>query len=103
MTDTPDLDRLKSVAADLVGQARRAGADAADVVVVRGTALAVEVRDGRVEETERSESDDLSLRVFVGRRFATVSTNAPSEAAALVERAVAMARHAPEDPYAGLA
>lgn len=103
MTDTPDLDRLKSVAADLVAQARRAGADAADVVVVRGTALAIEVRDGRVEETERSESDDLSLRVFVGRRFATVSTNAPSEAAALVERAVAMARHAPEDPYAGLA
>jgi PmbA protein len=103
MTDTPDLDRLKTVAADLVAQARRAGADAADVVVVRGTALAVEVRDGKVEETERSEADDLSLRVFVGRRFATVSTNAPSEAAALVERAVAMARHAPEDPYAGLA
>lgn len=103
MTDAPDLDRLKSVAADLVAQARRAGADAADVVVVRGTALAVEVRDGRVEETERSESDDLALRVFVGRRFASVSTNAPSEAASLVERAVAMARHAPEDPYAGLA
>jgi PmbA protein len=103
MTDTPDLDRLKSIASDLVAKARRAGADAADVVVVRGTALAVEVRDGKVEETERSEADDLSLRVFVGRRFATVSTNAPSEAAALVERAVAMARHAPEDPYAGLA
>ncbi|HZV84734.1 MAG TPA: metallopeptidase TldD-related protein, partial [Brevundimonas sp.] len=42
---------------------------------------------------------------FVGRRQATVSASDLSDAtrARLVERAVAMARLAPEDPYAGLA
>ena len=65
----------------------------------------VEVRDGAVEESERSESDDLGLRVFVGRKQAVVSTNdiAGASAATLAERAVAMARVAPDDPYAGLA
>ena len=89
----------------LVAAARRAGADAADAVAVRSVALAVEVRDGAVEESERSESDDFGLRVMVGRRQAVVSSNDLQEAmiATLAERAVAMARAAPEDPYAGLA
>ena len=85
--------------------ARRAGADAADAVAVRSVALSVEVRDGAVEESERSESDDFGLRVMVGRRQAVVSSNDLQEAtiATLAERAVAMARVAPDDPYAGLA
>lgn len=92
-------------AARLVEDARRAGADAADAVAVRGMSVSVEVRDGAVEESERSEGDDVGLRVFVGRRQAVVSTNDLSRdgMAALAERAVAMARVAPEDPYAGLA
>jgi len=63
------------------------------------------VRDGAVEESERLESDDLGLRVFVGRKTGGRITNdiAGTSAAALAERAVAMARVAPEDPYAGLA
>src|SRR5215831_8653081 len=67
--------------------------------------LGVEVRDGNVEESERAEGDDLGLRVLIGRRQAVVSTNdvAESGTAALVERAVAMARVAPEDEFAGLA
>jgi PmbA protein len=67
--------------------------------------LAIELRDGKVEESERSEGDDLGLRVLVGRRQAVVSTNdiADTGAAALAARAVAMARAAPEDKFAGLA
>ena len=67
--------------------------------------LAIEVRDGNTEESERAEGDDLGLRVLVGRRQAVVSTNDVSGdgAAALAERAVAMARAAPEDKFAGLA
>ena len=81
----------------------RAGADAADAVAVRSVSLSVEVRDGAVEETERAEGDDVGLRVLVGRRQAVVSTNdlKGNGADALAERAVAMARVAPEDPYAG--
>jgi PmbA protein len=67
--------------------------------------LSIDVRDGAVEESERAESDDLGLRVLVGRRQAVVSTNdmAIDGIAALAERAVAMARAAPEDKFAGLA
>jgi PmbA protein len=74
-------------------------------VAVRGMSQGVEVRDGRVEESERSEADDVGLRVLVGRRQAVVSTNDMSADAVtrLAERAVAMARVAPDDPYVGLA
>jgi PmbA protein len=92
-------------AARLVEDARRAGADAADAVAVRSMSVSVQVRDGAVEESERSEGDDVGLRVFVGKRQAVVSTNdlTADGMRGLAERAVAMARVAPEDPYAGLA
>jgi PmbA protein len=100
-----DQSGLSALVERLVDAARKAGADAADAVAVRSVALSVEVRDGAVEESERSESDDLGLRVLIGKRQAVVSTNDHRAAAIaqLAERAVAMAKVAPEDPYAGLA
>ena len=100
-----DLDTkpLEARAAELVAAARRAGADAADAVVVKGVQLGIDVRGGKVEESERSESDDFSLRVFVGNRSASVSANVLDKIDTLAERAVAMARVAPEDRFAGLA
>jgi PmbA protein len=96
---------LTDLAERLVAAARRAGADAADAVATRGVSISVEVRDGTVEESERAEGDDLGLRVFVGQKQAVVSTNDLSGegADALAERAVAMARVAPADRFAGLA
>jgi PmbA protein len=89
---------------DLIARARAAGADAADAVLASGTSVAVQRRLGRIEHLERSEARDLGLRVFVGRRSAIVSSTAvdPARFAELAERAVAMARVVPEDPYAGL-
>ncbi len=89
----------------LVEAAKRAGADAADAIAVRGVSQGVEVRDGKVEESERSEGDDVGLRVFVGKRQAVVSTSDVSgdNVAGLAERAVAMAKVAPDDEYVGLA
>src|SRR3954465_11843038 len=100
-----DQSALSDLAERLVSAARRAGADAADAVAVRSISLSVEVREGAVEESERAEGDDLGLRVLVGRRQAVVSTNdvKGNGAEALAERAVAMARVAPEDRFAGLA
>ena len=105
MSSLLDQSALVDLADRLVAAAKRAGADAADAVAVRSVSLAVEVRDGAVEESERSEGDDLGLRVLIGHRQAVVSTNdlRPDGLGALAERAVAMARLAPEDPYAGLA
>jgi PmbA protein len=100
-----DLTALTDRAERLVKAARAAGADSADAVALRAMSLAIELRDGKIEESERAEGDDLGLRVLVGRRQALVSTNdmADNGAAALAERAVAMARAAPEDKFAGLA
>ncbi len=93
------------LAGDLVARARKAGADSADAVAFSDTSLSINWRMGALEELERSESTDLGLRVFVGQRQAIISTTDPAEdtLAELVERAVAMARIAPEDKLAGLA
>jgi PmbA protein len=90
---------------DLVGAALKAGADAAEAVVGERQSLSVSVRLGALEEVEREEARDLGLRVFIGRRQATVSgSDISAEARAkLLDRAMNMARLAPEDPYAGLA
>ena len=100
---TPDQARDR--AADIVARAIRAGADTADAVFAADASLDLSVRLGALEDVGRSESEELGLRVFVGQRSASVSTSDLSTEApsALVERAVAMAREAPEDRWAGLA
>jgi PmbA protein len=94
-----------SLVSDLIRQARAGGADAADAVLVNGTSLSVASRQGKIEHLERSEGRDLGLRVFVGKRAAIVSSTSldPAGFASLVERAVAMAKVVPEDPFTGLA
>ena len=101
LTVAEALDRAQM----LCDAATRAGADAADALYYCNAATSVSMRLGALEDVERSESQDISLRVFVGQRSASVSTADmdASELAGLVERCVAMAREAPEDPYAGLA
>ena len=103
MSDAADATRLTDRVAALVEAAKKAGADAADAVALRGRSTSVSVRLGKVESTNSSEGDDVSLRVFVGRRVASVSATASSDPATLAERAVAMAKVSPEDPYQGLA
>ncbi len=85
--------------------ARTAGADAADAVYVGDASTSVSVRLGSLEDVGRSEGEEVGLRVFVGRRSASVSSSdlSPAALTAVVERAVAMAREAPEDDFAGLA
>ena len=91
--------------ADLVAAARKAGADAADALYICNASTQISVRLGALEDVERSEGEEIGLRLFVGQRSASVSSSdlSPEALAALVERAAAMAREAPEDPYAGLA
>lgn len=105
-TETPPADsKALDLLGDLVAQARKAGADAADAVLVDSLALNVGRRMGKPEQLERTESGEIGLRVLVGRRQAMVSSadRSPKALKATVERAVAMARAVPEDPFAGLA
>ena len=89
----------------VLAAAKKAGADAADALFVEGVSSSVSYRLGKLEDVERAESYDLGLRVFVGARTAIVSSTdfSPEALGALPGRAVAMARLAPEDKYAGLA
>ncbi|WP_292289085.1 TldD/PmbA family protein [Marivita sp.] len=100
MTDT-----LDDLTQRLLQRAKAAGADAADVLAVQGNSMSIDVRGGVLEQAERSESTDIGLRVFVGQRVANVSSSDVREEslAIMADRAVAMAREAPEDPYVGLA
>ncbi len=99
---TNSLERLTQ---HLLDAAKKAGADAADAIAVSGTSLSIDVLKGKLEHAERSEGVDIGLRVLIGRRQASVSASDTSAAtiATMAERAVAMAREAPEDPTAGLA
>jgi PmbA protein len=97
-------DRI-SLLESLIAKAKRLGAEAADAVVFDSVSSSVSYRLGKLEEVERSESSDLGLRVFIGKRQAAVASTDLSARALdqLAERAVAMARTTPEDPYCGLA
>ncbi len=98
-----------SAATDLLGAllaaASRAGADAADAILISGSSVSLLRRLGAIEHLERSEARDLGLRVFVGQRSAIVSATSvdPAGFDRLAARAMDMARVVPEDPYGGLA
>ncbi|CUH42514.1 TldD/PmbA family protein [Ruegeria atlantica] len=100
MTRTPE-----EISHNLLDAARKAGAEAADAIVLDGSSVSVEVRGGALEHAERSEGTDLGLRVFLGKRQAIVSSSdsRPETLTAMAQRAVAMANEAPEDPFTGLA
>lgn len=99
------VEQARSRVADTVAAARKAGADAADAIYVGDASTQVQIRLGALEDVQRSEGEEIGLRVFVGRRSASVSSSDLSTEAVgrLVERVVAMAREAPEDPWSGLA
>jgi len=89
----------------MLDAARIAGADTADTIVVQGRSVSIDIRAGNLEHAERSESTDLGLRVLLGQKQAIVSTSdsRPESLAIMAERAVAMAKEALDDPFAGLA
>lgn len=97
-----DLEQLTNAMLDA---ARKAGAENADAIAVQGTSVSIDVRKGGLEHAERSEGVDIGLRVLIGQKQANVSASDTSAETirVLAERAVAMAKEAPDDPYAGLA
>ncbi len=95
---------LANLTEQMIAIAKKAGADSVDAIAVDGTSVSIDVRGGALEKAERSEGVDVGLRVFVGQRQACVSSSDATTATLeqMAERAVAMAREAPDDPYAGL-
>ncbi|MEO0774660.1 MAG: DNA gyrase modulator, partial [Pseudomonadota bacterium] len=96
---------LEELTDALLQAAKRAGADDADAIALRGTSVRVGVRAGALEQAESADGTDIGLRVLIGGRQACVSASdtAQSTLDTLAERACAMAREAPVDPHVGLA
>jgi PmbA protein len=106
MTDSPsNTAALRDLAEQILDIAKSAGADAADAMVVQGVSQTVSLRNGALEQAERSEGTEMGLRVMVGQRQACVSAAdlRPDTLRDMAARAVTMARLAPEDPTVGLA
>lgn len=103
MTQTPNS--LSDLTQHMLDAAKAAGADQADAMASQSASISIDVRNGSLEHAERSEGVDIGLRVFVGQRSAIVSGSdvRPATIATMAERAVAMAKEAPEDPYSRLA
>jgi len=98
-------ENLEQLTAALLSAAKRAGADGADALAVSGRSVSVDVLGGALEHAERAEGVDIGLRVLVGQRQACVSSsdiNADT-ISEMAERAIAMAREAPEDDSITLA
>ncbi|MBM3520753.1 MAG: TldD/PmbA family protein, partial [Alphaproteobacteria bacterium] len=100
MTDT-----LLDLASHAIAHARRIGASSADAVVVDGRGTDIDVREGRIEKLEQAEGREIGIRVFSGQSSAGISGSVLTKVAIadLVEKALAMARLAPPDPFAGIA
>jgi PmbA protein len=96
---------LLALAQTALARAKHFGASAADALVVDGRSLEVAVRDGTIENLEQSEAVEVGLRVFVGQSSAAIATSKIDAAGIdrIAEQAVAMAKAAPPDPYAGIA
>src|SRR5438445_10365072 len=98
-------DNAQAIARSLVERGIAAGASAADALYAGQSSSGVQVRLGEIDSVSRSEGEEMGLRLFAGQRSATVASSDLSDEAlkVLVERCFAMAREAPEDPFAGLA
>ena len=96
---------LSDSAHQLLDIAKLAGAQSADVLIVDGTSVSIDVREGELEHAESAEGVDIGLRVIQGDRQASVSISDLSKSAMeqMAERCIAMANEAPRDPYCGLA
>ena len=105
MMKTSQKKSPEDIASHFLSEAKKAGAQSADVLIAVGMSTNVDVRNGALELAERSEGIDLGLRVFIGKKQAIVSgSDGRSDTiTAMAERAIAMAREAPDDPYCGLA
>jgi len=104
LANAPDLQSLDTIVSQMLHLAKQAGAKHAEAILMQSNNLSISVRDGEVEEVESSETSDLGLRVLFDHQQACVSSSDLSKSGLekMAERACAMARLAPEDPYCGL-
>jgi PmbA protein len=89
----------------LIDTAISQGATDADCILSRSRGVSLTRRLGKDETIERYEDFDTGLRVFIGNKIASVSTNETSEAALkeVATRAIEMAKITPKDEFGMIA
>ncbi len=99
------LDRLKAIATEILSEAKRRGASAAEAGISTSSGLSVTVRMGDVETIEHTRDKGLGLTVYFGKKKGSASTTDFTKEAVndTVRAACAIARHTSEDECAGLA
>ena len=105
-TDSPfDIERSLSVVDDMLSEARKLGASAAEAGVSVEAGLSVNVRLGEVDTLEHNRDKGLGITVYVGNRKGSASTSdfSPKAIRETVQAACDIARYTEEDEYAGLA
>ncbi|MCB1725437.1 MAG: metalloprotease PmbA [Chromatiaceae bacterium] len=105
MTDSEQIARLQGIVEDLLAEARKQGADAAEAGVSAQTGLSVTVRLGETETIEHTSDNGLGVTVYFGRRKGSANTTdlRPEAIRESVAAACRIARYTSEDPAAGLA
>lgn len=99
------LDRLATLAEDVVRRCRAAGASAAEVGASIDHGLSVNVRMGEVETVENTRDRAFGVTVYFGMRKGSASTAdlQPDSIGKTIEQACAIAKYTEEDPASGLA
>jgi PmbA protein len=102
--DQAQLYQLQTLVQECLDEASRQGATGAEAGISIESGLSVTARLGEVETVEHHRSRGLGLTVYVGQRKGSASTSDLSPAAMreTVMAACRIARHAAEDPFAGL-
>ena len=102
---TVDRAELEARVASILAEAKRRGADAAEVSASEDAGLSLSVRLGEIETLEFTKDRGFGITVYFGHRKGSASTSdvTPSAIAETVEAACNIARFTEEDPYNGLA
>ncbi len=105
MSQAEQIAQLQQVVEDLLQEARRQGADAAEAGVSSQTGLSVTVRLGEVETIEHTSDNGLGITVYFGSRKGSANTTdlRPAAVRESVAAACRIAKYTSQDPAAGLA
>jgi PmbA protein len=98
------LKQLESMLQDLLQEAQKQGASAAEAAVSSDQGLSVTVRLGETETVEQTRDQGLGVTVYMGQHKGSASTTDFSANAIIetVRKACTIARYTSEDPYTGL-
>lgn len=102
---TLSLESLKSISMMILDEAKKCGAENAEVSVTANKGFSVTARDGNVETVEYNQDKSIEINVYMGKKSGSASISDVRHQAIrdAVEAACHIAKFTDEDPASGLA